>query len=161
MNSVGRCLRSPRSETVTLRDVTIPVWSLADFFDTYLALLEDGDAEGLGALYAEDAVMSTTGAAGDSWAVGRDQIVAGLRQSLATARVVGETPPTTPYEMRGDDLAARFGTFESTVTIIATNRTVTLHVESVELFRLSPTAGWQYLADQTKILPLTTPSHGS
>jgi ketosteroid isomerase-like protein len=138
--------------------VTTPVHSLDDFFATYLALLKAGDVDGLGALYTEQAVMSTTGSpSGDTWAVGREQIVAGLRAALATATVDDEVPPTTPYERRGDDLAARFGTFRSTITEHATHQTVQLEVDAVELFQLSPTAGWQYLADQTRIVSITTP----
>ena len=33
--------------------MTIPVWSLDEFFPTYLALLKAGDADSLGLLYAD------------------------------------------------------------------------------------------------------------
>ena len=42
--------------------MTTPVRSLEDFFPTYLALLEAGDADGLGLLYAEQAVLTSFGA---------------------------------------------------------------------------------------------------
>lgn len=136
---------------------TAPVWSLDDFFGAYLALLEAGDAAGLGELYEDHAVLTSTGGpSGDTWAVGRDQIVAMFEQTLATVTIDGEVPPTTPYERRGDRLAARFGTFHSTVTDKQTGQTAHLTVEAVELLARSETLGWRYIADQTRIISITT-----
>lgn len=139
--------------------MTIPVRSLDDFFGTYLGLLKAGDAERLGELYVPEAVVSVTGGpTGDSWAVGRRAIVDQFRDTFEEATIDDEIPPTSAYQRRGDDLAARFGTFRSTVTEKSTGQTIHLRVDSVEILRLSPTAGWQYLADQTHIVSITTPS---
>ena len=97
--------------------MTTPVWSLDDFFPTYLALLEAGDADGLGLLYAEQAVLTSFGGPqGTSWSVGRDEIVDGLSSALKDFEVVIEVPSTVPYELRGGTLAGRRGTIESTIT---------------------------------------------
>jgi ketosteroid isomerase-like protein len=137
-----------------------PVWALEDFFGTYLALLEAGDADGLGALYTENAVLTSTGGpSGDTWAIGRDEIVATFRQTLAKITVDDEVPPKSAYERRGDQLAARFGRFHSTITDKQTGQTMELTVEAVELLELSETMGWQYIADQTRIISVTTPPH--
>lgn len=130
--------------------------NLADFFPTYLALLKAGDAEGLGMLYTERAVLTSSGGPeGTSWAVGRSAIVASLASALQSYRVDDETPPSTPWDQRGD-LAARLGTFISTVTPRAGGPSATLTVEAFEVLRLSPTAGWQYLADQSRVVSITT-----
>lgn len=137
--------------------MTTPVTSLADFFPTYLALLEAGDAAGLGTLYTEHAVLTSSGGpAGTSWAVGRSAIEASLAAALKDYRVVNETEPTTPYEQRGAALAARLGTFVSTVTPRAGGPGAMLTVEAFEVLALSPTAGWQYLADQSRVVSITT-----
>jgi ketosteroid isomerase-like protein len=138
---------------------TAPVRSLDDFFGAYLAVLEAGDAAGLGDLYEDHAVLTSTGGpGGDTWAVGRDQIVAMFQQTLATVTIDDEVPPTSPYERRGDNLAARFGIFHSTVTDKQTGQTVHLTVEAVELLARSETMGWRYIADQTRIISVTTPA---
>ena len=90
--------------------------SLDDFFPTYLALLEAGDADGLGLLYAEQAVLTSFGGPqGTTWSVGRERIVAGLAAALKDFRIVTEVQSTTPYDLRGGTLAGRLGTFESTI----------------------------------------------
>ena len=72
--------------------------SLEDFFPTYLALLEAGDADGLGLLYAEQAVLTSFGGPqGTTWSVGRERIVAGLAAALKDFRIVTEVQSTTPY----------------------------------------------------------------
>jgi hypothetical protein len=137
--------------------VNVPVTDLDDFVPTSLALLEAADADGLGALYAEDAVLTSSGGpAGTSWAVGRAAIVANLAAALQTYRVDHETAPTTPYERRGDHLAARLGTFVSTVSPRSGGPGATLTVEAFEVLALSPSAGWQYLADQSRVVSITT-----
>jgi hypothetical protein len=136
--------------------VTIPVFGLDEFFATYTALLEAGDAVGLGALYTQAAVVSVSGApSGDSWAVGRAEIVAQFQATFAAATIDRESKPTHRYERRGDDLAARFGRFRSTVTDKSSGAKLHLVVDSVEILGLSPNEGWQYLADQTHIVSIT------
>lgn len=131
---------------------------LADFFPTYLALLEAGDADGLGMLYTEHAVLTSSGGPiGTSWAVGRAAIVANLASALQSYRVDNETQPTTPYDRRGDNLAARLGTFVSIIRPRAGGPSATLTVEAFEVLALSPTDGWQYLADQSRVVSITTP----
>jgi len=138
--------------------VTIPVRSLDDFFPTYLALLEAGDADGLGLLYAEQAVLTSFGGPqGTSWSVGRDQIVAGLAAALKDFEVVIEVPSTVPYDLRGGTLAGRLGTFESTIRPRAGGPEAQLTVQAFEVLALSPTDGWQYLSDQSQVLKVTTP----
>ena len=137
--------------------MTIPVRALDEFFAAYCALLEAGDAVSLGALYTQEAVISVSGApSGDSWAVGRAQIVAQFQATFAVATIDREIHPTNRYERRGDDLAARFGRFRSTVTDKSSGGKVHLVVDSVEILRLSLIEGWQYLADQTHIVSITT-----
>jgi hypothetical protein len=137
--------------------VTIPVRSLDDFFPTYLALLESGDAEGLGLLYTEQAVLTSFGGPeGTTWSVGRNEIVAGLAAALKDFEVVIEVPSSTPYELRGDTLAGRLGTFRSTVRPRAGGPETQLTVQAFEVLALSPTAGWQYLSDQSQVLAVTT-----
>lgn len=134
---------------------------LDDFFDTYRAMLIAGDVEGLGRLYTENAVFSSIdGPDGDQWQVGREAIVAGIRDSLTHAKVRSETPPTTPYDRRGDDLAARFGTFEATAEPVGGGHEMNLTVRSIEIFAFDPVEGWRYLADETQILSITTTRPG-
>lgn len=136
--------------------MTPPVRSLDDFFPTYLALLEAGDADGLGLLYAERGVLTSSGGPeGTTWSVGRDEIVAGLAAALEDFEVVVEVPSTEPYEIRGD-LAGRLGTFESTIRPRAGGPETRLTVQAFEILALSPTAGWQYLSDQSRVLAVTT-----
>ena len=138
--------------------MTTPVWSLDDFFPTYLALLEAGDADGLGLLYAEQAVLTSFGGPqGTSWSVGRDEIVDGLSSALKDFEVVIEVPSTVPYELRGGTLAGRLGTFESTIRPRAGGPEAQLTVQAFEVLALSPTDGWQYLSDQSQVLKVTTP----
>ncbi|HEY5785030.1 MAG TPA: hypothetical protein VIT65_09660 [Microlunatus sp.] len=137
--------------------MTTPVRSLDDFFPTYLALLQAGDADGLGLLYAEEAVFTSIGGPqGDSWSVGRAQIVAGLAEGLRDFQVVAETPPMTPFDIRGGTLAARLGIFEAKVRPRTGGAEIQLTVQAFEVLTLSPTAGWQYLSDQTQVLEITT-----
>jgi len=118
--------------------VTTPVRSLEDFFPTYLALLEAGDADGLGLLYAEQAVLTSFGGPqGTTWSVGRERIVA-------------------PYDLRGGTLAGRLGTFESMIRPRAGGPETRLTVQAFEVLALSPTEGWQYLSDQSQVLTITT-----
>ena len=131
---------------------------LADFFPTYLALLEAGDATALGALYTEDAVMTSTGGpTGDSWEVGRRQIVASLGLALHEFVIDSETPPPQAYHVRDDRLAARFATFRSTATPRAGGSPIVMTVDSTEVLALDPVAGWQYLVDQSRVVSVTTP----
>ena len=137
--------------------MTTPVRSLDDFFPTYLALLEAGDADGLGGLYTDDAVLTSSGGpAGTSWAVGRAEIVASLTAALAQYDIVTETPPAAPYDRRGDTLAARLGTFRSTIKARAGGPEAVLTVEAFEVLELSATDGWRYLADQSRVVSITT-----
>ena len=146
----------PRTRVDTDR-VTTPVRSLDDFFPTYLALLQAGDADGLGLLYADEAVLTSFGGPqGTTWSVGRAQIVAGLAAALKDFEVVTEVPSTTPYDLRGDNLAARLGTFESTIRPRAGGPETQLTVQAFEVLALSPTEGWQYLSDQSQVLTITT-----
>ncbi|HEY5820517.1 MAG TPA: nuclear transport factor 2 family protein [Propionibacteriaceae bacterium] len=134
-----------------------PVTSLSDFFPTYLARLEAGDTEALGLLYAENAVLTSVGGPqGDEWCVGRDQIVASLAAALKRFTIVTETPPTSAYELRGNTLAARFGTFSSTAEPKAGGPSLHLTVDAIEVLALSPTDGWRYLADQSRVTSITT-----
>ena len=136
--------------------MTIPVWSLNEFFPTYLALLKAGDARSLGELYAENAVLTSTGGpAGDEWAVGRDQIVASLSAALQQYNFETERASTNDYELRGDNLAARFGTFQSTIEPRAGGHSVHLTVEAIEILALSTTQGWQYISDQSRVVFIT------
>lgn len=138
--------------------MTTPVTNLADFFPTYLDLLKGGDADGLGALYSENAVLTSSGGpTGSMWAVGRDEIVAGLAAALENYRVDDERELPSPYERRGGSLAARMVTFVSTITPRSGGPSATLTVEAFEVLALSPTAGWQYLTDQARVLSVTTP----
>lgn len=138
-------------------NVTYPVESLQDFFPTYLALLEAGDAAGLGMLYTKDAVLTSSGGpGGTTWAVGRDEIVATLAAALAQFTVDTETPPDRPYDLRGASLAARLGTFTSTFTPKAGGPATEMTVEAFEVLALSPVEGWQYLADQSRAVSVTT-----
>lgn len=137
--------------------MTTPVRSLDDFFPTYLALLQAGDADGLGLLYADQAVLTSSGGPqGTTWSVGREQVVAGLAAALKDFQVVTEVPSTTPYDVRGDTLAARLGTFESTIRPRAGGPETQLTVQAFEVLALSPTEGWQYLSDQSQVLTITT-----
>lgn len=134
-----------------------PVRSLDDFFPTYLGLLEAGDAVGLGDLYTEHAVLTSFGGPeGTSWSVGRTEIVAGLAAALAHYRVVIETPPSTPWDVRDGTSAARLGIFTSTVEPRAGGDPVVMTVQAFEVLRLSPTGGWQYLSDASQVLSVTT-----
>lgn len=131
--------------------------SLDDFFPTYLALLEAGDADGLGLLYAEQAVLTSFGGPqGTTWSVGRDAIVAGLAAALQDFQIVTEVPSPTPYDVRGGTLAGRLGTFESTIRPRAGGSETRLTVQAFEVLALSPTEGWQYLSDQSQVLTITT-----
>jgi hypothetical protein len=137
--------------------VTTPVRSLDDFFPTYLALLEAADVDGLGLLYAEQAVLTSFGGPeGTTWSVGRDEIVAGLAAALKDFEIVVEVPSSVPYEVRGGTLAGRLGTFESTIRPRAGGPETQLTVQAFEVLALSPTAGWQYLSDQSQVLKVTT-----
>lgn len=137
--------------------MTTPVRSLDDFFPTYLALLVAGDAAGLGQLYAERAVLTSFGGPqGTTWSVGRDEIVAGLAAALKDFEVVSEEPSTVPYDVRGGTLAGRLGIFESTIRPRAGGPEMQLTVQAFEVLALSPTAGWQYLSDQSQVLKVTT-----
>jgi len=137
--------------------VTTPVRSLEDFFPTYLALLEAGDADGLGLLYAEQAVLTSFGGPqGTTWSVGRERIVAGLAAALKDFRIVTEVQSTTPYDLRGGTLAGRLGTFESMIRPRAGGPETRLTVQAFEVLALSPTEGWQYLSDQSQVLTITT-----
>lgn len=136
--------------------MSTPVTNLAEFFPSYLELLQAGDADGLGLLYTEQAVLTSSGGpAGTSWAVGRAAIVASLTEALQSYRVEDETEPTTPFDRRGDGLAARLGTFVATVTQRAGGPSARLTVEAFEVLALSPTAGWQYLADHSRVVSIT------
>jgi hypothetical protein len=136
--------------------MTIPVWSLDEFFPTYLALLQTGDADSLGLLYAERAVLTSTGGPdGQEWAVGREQIVASLRAALQQYNFITETAATNDYELRGDSLAARFGIFQSTIAPKAGGPSMDLTVEAIEVYALSPTDGWQYISDQSRVVFIT------
>ena len=131
--------------------------SLEDFFPTYLALLEAGDADGLGLLYAERAVLTSFGGPqGTTWSVGRERIVAGLAAALKDFRIVTEVQSTTPYDLRGGTLAGRLGTFESMIRPRAGGPETRLTVQAFEVLALSPTEGWQYLSDQSQVLTITT-----
>lgn len=142
--------------------MTAPVTDLADFFPTYLALLQAGDAQGLGTLYTEHAVLTSSGGPlGPSWSVGRTSIVANLTDALLEYRVDDETEPDAPYELRGRHLAARNGTFVATVTPKVGGPSVRLTVEAFEVLTFSPAIGWQYLADHARIVATTIPSHAS
>ena len=137
--------------------MTFPVKSLDQFSSTYLAFLQAGDAQALGALYAEGAVLTSIGGPdGNTWAVGRHQIVAALREALTNYTVLTESPPSAAYELRGTNLAARYGRFTSTIQPKAGGPAVQLSVDAFEVLRLSPIEGWQYLADQSQVLPPTT-----
>lgn len=133
-----------------------PVWSLDEFSDVYLALLKAGDAAGLGRLYVERAVLTTTGGPfGSSWVVGRDQIVTMIGQALGQYTVDDQTIPSAPFEYHGDAQAARCGTFESTVAIKASGQRMQMTVSAFEVFGLSPDQGWQYLADHSTVTSIT------
>ncbi len=141
--------------------ITIPVMSLDDFFPIYLELLRRGEVQALGRLYADDAVLtSTEGPEGTTWSVGRAQIVANLEDALRRYRVIDETPPDSPFDVRGN-LAARCGTFSSTIEPVHSGPRVTLDVEAFEVFSFTEADGWRYLADHTRVLSATRPSHGS
>ena len=69
-----------------------PVWSLDDFSAVYLDRLQSGDAAGLGYLYVESAVLTTTGGPfGSSWVVGREQIIAMIAQAMTQYTVDEQT----------------------------------------------------------------------
>lgn len=111
-----------------------PVWSLDDFSAVYLALLKSGDAVGLGQLYTEQAVLTTTGGPfGSSWVVGREQIVAMISGAMSQYAVGGQTIPAAPFEYHGPDQAARCGTFESTLTVKSTGERIAMTVSAFEV----------------------------
>lgn len=136
-----------------------PVWSLDDFSAVYLDRLKSGDAAGLGQLYVESAVLTTTGGPfGSSWVVGRDQIVAMIAETMTQYSVDGQTAPTAPFEYHGPDQAARFGTFESTLTVKATGQRITMTVSAFEVFGRTADHGWRYLADHSTVTSITRTS---
>lgn len=133
-----------------------PVWSLDDFSAVYLARLKSGDAVGVGQLYVESAVLTTTGGPfGSSWVVGRDQIVAMIAEALAQYTVDNQTVPTAPFDYHGPEQAARCGTFESTLTVRATGDRMTMTVSAFEVFGRTDDQGWQYLADHSTVTSIT------
>ncbi|WP_395726124.1 YybH family protein [Nakamurella sp.] len=134
-----------------------PVRSLDDFSAVYLDRLKSGDAGGLGELYVESAVLTTTGGPfGSSWVVGRDQIVAMIAEAMATYTVDDQTVPAAPFEYHGPDQAARVGTFESTMTVKATGERLTMTVSAFEVFGRTTDQGWQYLADHSTVTSITS-----
>lgn len=133
-----------------------PVWSLDEFSAVYLARLKAGDAAGLGQLYVESAVLTTTGGPfGSSWVVGRQQIVAMIAEAMSRYTVDDQTVPAAPFEYHGADQAARCGTFDSTMTVRATGQRVTMTVAAFEVFGRSADEGWQYLADHSTVTSIT------
>jgi hypothetical protein len=133
-----------------------PVWSLDEFSAVYLTLLEAGDAAGLGRLYTEHAVLTTTGGPfGSTWVVGREQIVEMIGQDLGRYTVDKQTTPDAGFQYHGDAQAARCGTFESTVTLKATGQKMQLTVAAFEVFGRSRSQGWQYLADHSDVTSIT------
>jgi hypothetical protein len=134
-----------------------PVWSLDDFSAVYLDRLQSGDAAGLGYLYVESAVLTTTGGPfGSSWVVGREQIIAMIAQAMTQYTVDEQTVPAAPFEYHGPDQAARSGTFESTMTVKATGERLTMTVAAFEVFGRSADQGWQYLADHSTVTSITS-----
>ena len=132
------------------------VWSLDEFSAVYLDLLRSGDAAGLGQLYIEPAVLTTTGGPfGSSWVVGREQIVGMIGEAMRQYTVDDQTVPAAPFEYHGPDEAARFGTFESTMTVRSTGERITMTVSAFEVFGRSADQGWQYLADHSMVTSIT------
>jgi ketosteroid isomerase-like protein len=133
-----------------------PVWSLDEFSAVYLGLLKSGDAAGLGRLYVESAVLTTTGGPfGSSWVIGRDQIVAMIGEAMTQYSVDDQTVPTAPFEYHGPDQAARCGTFDSTLTIKSSGERMTMTVSAFEVFGRTADQGWQYLADHSTVTSIT------
>ncbi len=131
-----------------------PVLHLEEFTSTFHSLLAAGDAAGLGELYSENAILTTTdGPFGDSWVVGRSAIVGLIGDALSRYTMVEQVVLNSDIQYRGDDQAARFMTFESTVRAKEDGELFTMTVSAVEVFERRP--GWKYLADHSRVVSIT------
>jgi hypothetical protein len=139
--------------------VTNPVKSIEDFFPTYLDLLKARDIESLGALYREDATLcSPQGLAGPIWAIGRKAIKEYFCSLPKTLQVIWESQPTESYNLHDDILAWRHCEFVAGFTESPEGLVREIHVEAFELLMWSSVEGWQYLVDQSRVLPSTSKS---
>lgn len=131
-----------------------PVRQLEEFTPIFHSLLRAEDAEGLGELYCENAVLTTVdGPFGDAWVVGRPAIVGMISSALSRYRMIEQSVVNSTIDHRGGDQAARFLTFESTVESKTDGDRFTMTVSAVEIFERRP--GWQYLADHSRVVSIT------
>lgn len=131
-----------------------PVLQLAEFTPIFHSLLRAGDAESLGELYADNAILTTIdGPFGNAWMVGRPAIVGMIAGALARYTMIEQSVVASAIDHRGDDQAARFMTFESTVESKQNGDRFTMTVNAVEIFERRP--GWQYVADHSRVVSIT------
>lgn len=131
-----------------------PVMQLEEFTPLSHSLLRAEDAEGLGELYADNAILTTTdGPFGDAWVIGRTAIVGMISEALSRFSMVRQRVLESNLEHRGDNEAARFLTFDSTVREKESGDQFTMTVAAVEIFERRP--GWKYLADYSRVVATT------
>lgn len=131
-----------------------PVMQLEEFTPLFHSLLRAEDAEGLGELYADNAILTTTnGPFGDAWVIGRTAIVGMISEALSRYTMVEQSVLNSKIQRRGNDQAARFLTFASTVRAKEDGNQFTMTVSAVEIFERRP--GWMYVADHSRVVATT------
>lgn len=131
-----------------------PVMQLEEFTPLFHSLLRAEDAAGLGELYCDNAILTTVdGPFGDAWVVGRSAIVGMITGALSRYSMVEQAVVASTIDRRGDDQAARFMTFESTVQSKQGGNRFTMTVNAIEIFERRP--GWKYLADHSRVVSIT------